>query len=63
LPLSALPFPLQALTQIATFSLAVPSHSKLIGEPPKPRRKRERLPSNVMPLASLLSLSGFLDLL
>jgi hypothetical protein len=48
--------------QPATFFLAVPSPSKLAGEPPKLRKKRGRLPSNATPLASLLSLSGFLDL-
>jgi hypothetical protein len=62
LPPLSIPSPLQAHTQPATFSLAVPSPSKLAGEPPKPRKKRGRLPSNATPLASLLSLSGFLDL-
>jgi hypothetical protein len=60
-PLSALPSPLQARTRPATFFLAVPSPSELAGEPPKQGKKRGRLPSPAMLLASLLPLSSFPD--
>jgi hypothetical protein len=44
-------------------ALPLPSHCKLTGGFAEAEEEGRRLPSRATPLASLLSLSGFLDLL
>jgi hypothetical protein len=46
-----------------TLALPLPSHCKLAEGFAEAEEEGRRLPSRAMPLASLLSLSGFLDLL
>jgi hypothetical protein len=62
-PLSAFPSLLKARTSLAIFFLALPSLCKLAGGFAEAEEERRRLPSRVTPLACLLSLSGFPDLL